>query len=325
MYKQEVQKKNEERINRIFRDDCIPDFITRYFINLESSASKLNYWSAIKSLLQWSIDKKIIRRGSLSELRPEDLAQIETEDILLYLKEKENDGMAKSTLAIRKQIFTAFWGYLCRTSKVPVSVNMAKAVKYKQPMSNNSKNKFPTDAMIRQMECNIEHKKDTFLRCRNIAVLHVLLGTGIRESELAGLDVEDVYLNGNEKEHRPFIKVLGKGYYDADSKRTVLLTGRAVKAFQTWKIMRDVVPGSENTNAVFLNNRGQRLNTDNIKAIFRNYSDTLTPHMCRHWYATVMNMKYGKGFVSSQLGHSMGNVTEDSYINATYGIDLSDD
>ena len=48
-----------------------------------------------------------------------------------------------------------------------------------------------------------------------------------RESELAGLDLDDVYLDGDETDHRAYIKVLGKGRYRESEMRKVLLTESA--------------------------------------------------------------------------------------------------
>lgn len=53
----------------------------------------------------------------------------------------------------------------------------------------------------------IKRKKDDFVRERNLVIMNLLMGTGIREIGLAGLDLPDVYLD----EETPYIKVLEKG------------------------------------------------------------------------------------------------------------------
>lgn len=50
-------------------------------------------------------------------------------------------------------------------------------------------------------------KNDEFIRVRNLIILRVLKGTGLRESELAGLNINDLYID----ENMPYIKIIGKG------------------------------------------------------------------------------------------------------------------
>ena len=64
MYKDEVQKRNEENLQRRFEQDNVPQFIQKYFINLESKSSCVTYWATIKQLLNWSIEKKLINKDS---------------------------------------------------------------------------------------------------------------------------------------------------------------------------------------------------------------------------------------------------------------------
>lgn len=323
MYKDELQVKNQQALQRQFDREQVPDFITRYFLNLKSNASKLTYWSAIKDLLDWAIENQIVKAQSLASLQPTDMKSIETEDIIKYFEDRLSAGLSRSTIYIRKQIFSGFWEYLCRTNRVPVKDNMARAARCDKPNSDSFRKKFPKRETIEQMENNILQRKDVFLQERNLAVLHVLLGTGIREIELAGLDMDDVFVDGGPENDSPYIKVLGKRYYHKDDQRVVYLHGQALKAFKRWTAFRSTI--ASRSNAVFLNKNGQRLNEANIKAIFRNYSDNqLTPHMCRHWYATVMRLKYGDGFATQQLGHHTGNITKDVYTDMTYGINLMD-
>lgn len=73
------------------------------------------------------------------------------------------------------------------------------------------------------------------------------------------------------------------------------------------------------SDAVFVNRNGKRMNTENIKAIFRNYSrGDITPHMMRHWYATVMTPILGITFVQQQLGHRSMNTTINVYADGSY-------
>lgn len=92
-------------------------------------------------------------------------------------------------------------------------------------------------------------EKDIPVRNRNIAIFRVLRGTGIRESELAGLDLSDLHL----KEEMPYITILGKGVYREIQNRTVYLSGSALKALREWLEYRLTLDNIIDTEAVFIN------------------------------------------------------------------------
>lgn len=195
-YKDEVQRKNAEKLQKRFEKDNVSALIQKYFINIESKDGAINYYIAIKDLLLWLMDKKIINKTSLGDITPEDFYEVESEDVTLYLKNKEQDGMSPTTLETRKNIFSSFWKYLKRTKKCPVKENIIADVSYKGISSNNNLvKKFPSETHLKNMEEKIMKKKDEFIRIRNLIIFRVLKGTGLRESELAGLNMSDLYLD----------------------------------------------------------------------------------------------------------------------------------
>ena len=96
-YKIEVQKKNEEKLQRKFDEENISLFIQKYFINIESKAGAINYWVAIRDLLLWLMEKKIIKKSALSDIEAEDFYEVESEDITMYLRYNEQSGMSPKT------------------------------------------------------------------------------------------------------------------------------------------------------------------------------------------------------------------------------------
>ena len=60
-YKAEVQKRNEEKLNKMLRNENVPDFIQDYFLSISSRAARINYWTTIRNTLNWLIEKKYIR------------------------------------------------------------------------------------------------------------------------------------------------------------------------------------------------------------------------------------------------------------------------
>lgn len=322
-YKDEKNKLLQEKLEKAFEELKIPEFIQRYFIRLDSPVSKLNYWVTIRSMFEYMFEKNVICVNRISDISPEDMLLIEAEDIKEYLKDLEiNHGMSPGSVNTRKNMLSSFWNYLSSTNRCPVRKNIIENVNYKISKVVNTKTKMPSEEQLRFMEENIKKKVNPIIRERNLAVFKILKGTGIRESELAGLDLDDVYLDGDETDHRAYIKVLGKGRYRESEMRKVLLTESAMEEIIKWLNVRQTIKDIQDTTALLLNKNGKRLNEDNIKKIFRNYGDGITPHMMRHWYATVMGKTFGIAFAQEQLGHSSMTITMNNYTDGTYGVSL---
>jgi integrase/recombinase XerD len=149
---------------------------------------------------------------------------------------------------------------------------------------------------------------------RNRAILEVLYGTGMRISELVGLDLADVSLDERAA------RVIGKG----DKQRLVPLGRFAADALAAW-----VGPGGRGSmaprrwarrgdaEAVFLNARGGRLSRQGAWGVVRAYAvrvglaDRLTPHVLRHSCATHM-LDHGADIrvVQELLGHASITTTQ---------------
>jgi integrase/recombinase XerC len=114
---------------------------------------------------------------------------------------------------------------------------------------------------------------------RDMAILELLYGCGIRVSELVGIDLEDVDLGVATG----WLRVLGKG----NKERQVPIGGRAVQALERYLQVR---PSGE--PALFLNSRGARLGDREVRRLVKHYAllttgdSTLHPHSFRHAYAT---------------------------------------
>jgi integrase/recombinase XerC len=114
---------------------------------------------------------------------------------------------------------------------------------------------------------------------RDRAIFELLYGCGLRVSELAGLNLEDIDRSDG------WLRVRGKG----KKERQVPLPGQAAQALERYLGERPVV---RDEGAVFLNHRHGRLTTRGISGIVKLYSTCLAkdpslhPHSFRHAYAT---------------------------------------
>lgn len=109
-YKLEVQKKNEEKLNKMFQENKVPDFIQDYFVDIASRAGRINYWSTIRDTLNWLIDNKYIECKSISEIKPKDLDKITKAKIIRYF-DYLKEHIKLSTLQTKKNQLGSFWQY----------------------------------------------------------------------------------------------------------------------------------------------------------------------------------------------------------------------
>ena len=139
------------------------------------------------------------------------------------------------------------------------------------------------DELFRAAEANAA--EGGFRPARDLAVLETFYGTGMRLSELHGLDWADVDLLGEQA------KVRGKG----KKERIVPLTSSAARALRRYELRRDDVVRSvkeADRRAVFLSERGRRLSRRQVQNIVRGFLDRiaeesgLSTHSLRHSFAT---------------------------------------
>lgn len=136
---------------------------------------------------------------------------------------------------------------------------------------------------------------------RDVAVLELLYGTGVRVSELCGLGPADVDLR------RDTVTVLGKGA----KVRRLPLGDPAADALAAWlREGRPVLAGEASPgDAIFLNRRGKRLSPRDARRILEHHplpdGRSLHPHALRHAYATHL-LEGGADLrtVQELLGHS---------------------
>ncbi|HYZ84092.1 MAG TPA: tyrosine-type recombinase/integrase [Bryobacteraceae bacterium] len=139
---------------------------------------------------------------------------------------------------------------------------------------------------------------------RDIAILELLYGTGIRVSELCGLNLRDVDMA------QGWILVRGKG----KKERQVPLGERAALTLRDYLEKRYTTTRDQ---AVFLNNRGKRLSTRSVAKLVKLYATALAgdsslhPHSLRHAYATHL-LSDGADLRSIQelLGHARLSTTQ---------------
>ena len=152
------------------------------------------------------------------------------------------------------------------------------------------------------------HKKN---KIRDLALLTLLLGTGIRVSECVGLDIDDVdFINGG-------IKIKRKGGYES----VVYFGGEVEIALLDYLEQREkIIPKTNHENALFLSMQNSRLTVRAVENLVKKYSrlitnlKNITPHKLRSTYGTNLYKETGDIYlVADVLGHKDVNTTRKHY------------
>ena len=138
---------------------------------------------------------------------------------------------------------------------------------------------------------------------RDLAILEVLYASGLRVSELVGLNLRNVDLQHGE------LRVWGKGAKE----RVALLGEPACRALRRYirEGRLELIKGNRETNALFLNRLGSRLSTRSVNNILDRYAKLaglerrVTPHVMRHTFAThLLDGGADLRTVQELLGHA---------------------
>lgn len=208
----------------------------------------------------------------------------------------------KTTVARKIASLRTFYKYLHREQKV--ENNPAESLI--SPKRPKSLPKFLTTDEVEQILSNINI--DTPAGYRNRAILELLWASGMRVSELSGLNFGNLNLENNE------ITVFGKGAKE----RIILVTDRAKSYLQGYiDFARPLVakgfdvPPITDDSPVFINKTGYRLQTKMIRNVINDIVEKIelpkkvTPHMFRHSFATHL-IENGADLrvVQELLGHA---------------------
>ena len=231
-------------------------------------------------------------------LKPEKVSYDKLREYLYFI---QKFNYKKTTLSRKIVSIRMFFKYLYRTQYIPSN----PAENLSSPKKPKSLPKFLTNEEMLKILENIP--VDTPARLRNKAIFELLWATGMRVSELSGLNFEDLNLEENE------ITVFGKGAKE----RIVLISERAKKYLKQYIdyarpiIIKDSNQTTSGKTPVFVNKTGYRLQTKSIRNSINDVVDKIqlpkhvTPHVFRHSFATKM-IENGADLrvVQELLGHA---------------------
>lgn len=254
------------------------------------------YSGDISSLLQHAV-----RFGATS------VGDLDLRLLRSWLAKQQTMGRARTTIARRSTAARTFTGWLHRTGRIPTDpgalLASPKAHRVLPPVLRTDE----AEAMVDLAEVDPDTADAGTLR--DAAMLELLYATGIRVSELVGLDLSSID-NG-----RRTLRVLGKG----NKERTVPFGVPAAKALDRWlERGRPAFQSTDvSTTAVFLGARGSRIDPRVVRRVVNQRTEAvpgaprLSPHGLRHTAATHL-LEGGADLRSVQelLGHSSLSTTQ---------------
>ena len=256
-----------------------------YLVKVKNASSNttVSYLRDIRQFAQWLEEK--------AGLEIEDATQPHIRQYLAYLEE---EGRSTSTMSRVWASLRGFFTYL-------MASGFLQETQVRDIHIQRKEKKLPQILTGREVELLLAQPSSTDAKgCRDRAMLEVMYATGLRVSELIGLNLEDVVLDGG------FLKCVGK------KTRLVPMYPGAVKALTVY--IQEVRPGmvaQPKERALFVNVNGERMSRQGFWKILKHYQETahinkdITPHTLRHSFAVHL-LENGADLHSIQemMGHS---------------------
>lgn len=326
-YNEQVDIENIKKLRAMLSE--LPAFFKDFFRGIEprtQSRTQIAYAYDIKIFLQFlleenpSIKKSYINVKYIPISVLENLTVTDIEEFMEYLKYRDTDGkkISNKENAIKRKISTlkSVFKYFYRTEKL--NENIMERV---QLPKLHSKEIIRLDIdevamMIDEAEKGegLSDRQRAYhgkTKVRDVAILSLLLGTGIRVSECVGLDISDVDFKNNG------ILIHRKGGKEV----TIYFSDEVKEALQNYFDERVLIlEESGHEGALFLSMQNKRLSVRSVENLVKKYAGIIsplkkiTPHKLRSTYGTNLYKETGDIYlVADVLGHSDVNTTKKHY------------
>jgi integrase/recombinase XerC len=271
---------------------------------------------AYESDLAQFLDHAAARGG----VKPQDLgaAALDRSAIRGFLGALHGDGQSRATAARKLAAIRTFLKYLRREEIIEGDPGALVATPKREVRMPSHLSETEMIALLAATAT------DDPLGRRDRAILELFYASGLRLSELTGLDLEDVNLSSR------MVRVLGKG----GKERLVPFNSTAASAIRTYLKDRELLvrglAGRTRRNPVFVNYRGAPLTTRSVDRLVRRYVAScsarlgISPHALRHSFATHL-LQRGADLRAIQelLGHARLSTTQRyTHVNAAQLLDV---
>ena len=317
--------KNDLKLREMLKD--LPPVCRQFFIGIEpttSSRTRIAYAYDLSCFFDYLLHNNPILHGKKMTEIPisiiEALSASDIEEYLFYLKIYEKDGVAHANdergLKRKLASLRSFYNYLYKHE----IIDNNPAVKVDMPkIHDKTIIRLDSDEVSKLLDevesgINLSDKQQVYherTKVRDLAILTLLLGTGIRVSECVGLNMNDVDFKNNG------VKVHRKG-----GAEVIVYFGDEVHdALFEYQIERQgITPVAGSENAFFLSLQNRRISVRAVENLVKKYSKlvtnlkNITPHKLRSTYGTALYKETGDIYlVADVLGHKDVNTTRKHY------------
>ena len=317
----------------------MPSFCTDYFNGIEKAdRTRVGYCRNIYTFLQFiTLRNPIYKDYKIKDLPIQVLGEMTPADFgeyKKYLQFYTVDGIeyrnSKTTIARNLSAISSMYNYFLKSQAVtsnPLAVVERPEIKRKEIIALNTEQ---IQALMHAVEFpeNMTKRQESLHKLtveRDKAILSVFLGTGMRISELIGLDLNHIDFNEQT------LKITRKGgdeefvYFGEEVSDALMdyLIGDDYSDDIKIKSPREKLlkEGNLEEKALFLSLRGKRMAVRSIEVMVEKYSQMIntnkkiTPHKLRSTYGTDLYKKTGDIYlVASVLGHDSVETTQQRYV-----------
>ena len=324
-YQEQNNIENQKKLRELLQE--LPSFTLSFFRGIEprtSSRTRLGYGYDLRIFFEFlqqynpEINKMEMRDIPMATL--DQIKALDIEEYLEYLKLYEKDGKTFTNtergIARKLASLKTFYNYFFK--KELIVTNPAALVSAPK-LHEKTIIRLDIDEVARLLD-NVEsgeqltgkqlayHEKT---KVRDLALLTLFLGTGIRVSECVGLNIDDIDLKNNG------INIIRKGCNEV----IVYFGDEVLEALLPYLEERkqiEALPG--HTNALFLSIQKKRMSVRSVENLVKKYAKTvttmknITPHKLRSTYGTNLYNETGDIYlVADVLGHKDVNTTKKHY------------
>ena len=324
-YHEQVDIKNIMKLREIIA--TLPRFLSTFFLGISETTStrtRINYAYDIRVFFEYMHNTNpVLKKTDITDYTIDILDQITKQDIeeylsycsLYYKNDKEyinHDKGNKRKLSSLKSMYNYFYkAEMIKTN--PASIVDMPKIHEKEIVRMDSDE---VSSLLDSVENGYgvtkgESRYYEKTRLRDLAILTLMLGTGIRVSECVGLDIKDVDFKNMR------IKVYRKGGYES-----MVYFGDEVKeALMNYLEERNVnIETSEQSGPLFLSLQNKRIGVRTVEKLVKKYTSRITtmkkitPHKLRSTYGTNLYRESGDIYlVAEVLGHKDVNTTRKHY------------
>lgn len=235
----------------------------------------------------------------LEKLKIEEFSQLELTHIRSWLAELQMSGAARSTMARRIVSIRAFTYWAASQGWIKSDLGAELAIPKPHRTLPEVLDIADTETVLASVQARAS-EDPTPITIRDLALIEVLYATGIRVSEICGLDLRSI------DESRNTLQVMGKG----SKERVVPIGIPAMNALRNYlAVGRPELVTEKSGSAVFLGSRGSRIDQRTVREVvyeaMASVGSKMGPHGLRHTAATHL-LEGGADLRTVQeiLGHS---------------------